>query len=417
MKKNYKINVLQILRNGRLLVLILFLSFFQYANAQKPPHLVPITITDMVPVEIDFEKECQQSFYLPDTNYIFTECRNAEGTVGYLLEPKECSYLSWGARCRQFEDCCEAGMKEVQRAETIFAKVMDKRADAAQEINRVFTAPYFYQYIRQYAFYLNQYGDTCVHINCIHISEVMPELRFFHFRERPDLHYISYFDGDDNFWNVDLNLSQVKLFDFSINGPTINIVEGRNDEPRGLYQETLFRDILWPIQENNSYDQLPVAVKEAVSSQIDTNGITDCEYFSSKYIWTCREKKNGDWVSRRKRYKKGDYYRICSDSICRGYDAKGRLLYVGNREYLGRLEPKYLIHIAEIDMLMSAIKCDMIARGYDYEKYGYIQWVEQVGDYYVLAVIYNPPIPADFLYVYYTLDDKGQIKGVYLEQR
>ena len=66
---------------------------------------------------------------------------------------------------------------------------------------------------------------------------------------------------------------------------------------------------------------------------------------------------------------------------------------------------------------MSAIKCDMIARGYDYEKYGYIQWVEQVGDYYVLAVIYNPPIPADFLYVYYTLDDKGQIKGVYLEQR
>ena len=85
-------------------------------------------------------------------------------------------------------DCCEVGLREVQWAETVLAKVLDRRADSAQQIQKAFTAPYFYEYIRQYVFYLNPEGDTCVHINCIHISEVMPEEEeFFQFRFRPDI--------------------------------------------------------------------------------------------------------------------------------------------------------------------------------------------------------------------------------------
>lgn len=56
----------------------------------------------------------------------------------------------------------------------------------------------------------------------------------------------------------------------------------------------------------------------------------------------------------------------------------------------------------------------MSARGCDYGKYGYIQWVEQVGDHYVLAAVYNPPISADFLIAYYTFDNKGRMEGVTL---
>lgn len=403
----------------RILVFLFFLLLMQHVSAQAPPHLEPVTISEMVPVEIDFDKERQQSgfrFHPSDTNYRFTECRNAEVTVGYLIEAKDCVFLVGILLGHQFEDCCEVGLQDVQRAENMLAKVLDRRADSAQIIQRAFTAPYFYQYIRQYAFYLNPEGDTCVHINCIHIREVMPKERFFHSRMRPDLRYIVVLDGSDDFWNADLNLTKDKLLTYDVNGPTIHYVDGRNNEPRGLYQKTLFQ-IWWPIQEPYSFEQLPTAVKEAALSQIDKTEITECVYFSTKYIWAYREKKDGSGVSKRKRYKKGDYYKIYSDTICRGFDAKGRLVYIGNVKYLGRLDPIYLNRIDGIDMMMAAIEQDMSARGRNFGKYGFIQWVEQVGDRYVIAVVYNPPIPADFFCAYYTLDSKGQVEGVTLHQR
>lgn len=396
-----------------------FLLLMQHVSAQAPPHLEPVTITEMVPVKIDFELERQQSsgFIRVDTNYRFTECRNAEGTVGYLIEAKDCVFLVGILLGHQFEDCCEVGLQDVQRAENMLAKVLDRRADSAQIIQRAFTAPYFYQYIRQYVFYLNPEGDTCVHINCIHNSEVMPEDKeFFPFRSRPDLHYMTVFDGDDNFWNADLNLTRGKLLIYDVNGPTIHYVDGRNNEPLGLYQKTLFQS-WWPIQESYSFEQLPTAVKEAALSQIDKTEITECVYFSTKYIWAYREKKDGSGVSKRKRYKKGDYYKIYSDTICRGFDAKGRMVYIANEEYMGRLDPIYLNRIDGIDTMMAAIERDMSARGSNFGKYGYIQWVEQVGDRYVIAEVYNPPIPADFFCAYYTLDSKGQVEGVTLHQR
>lgn len=402
----------------RILVFLFFLLLMQHVSAQAPPHLEPVTISEMVPVEIDFELERQQSsgFIRVDTNYRFTECRNAEGTVGYLIEAKDCVFLVGILLGHQFEDCCEVGLQDVQRAENMLAKVLDRRADSAQIIQRAFTAPYFYQYIRQYVFYLNPEGDTCVHINCIHIREVMPEERFFHSRMRPDLRYIVVLDGSDDFWNADLNLTKGKLLTFDVNGPTIHYVDGRNNEPLGLYQKTLFQS-WWPIQESYSFEQLPTAVKKAVLSQIDPVGISGYQHFSTKYIWAYREKKDGSGVSKRKRYKKGDYYKIYSDTICRGFDAKGRMVYIGNVKYLGRLEPIYLNRIDGIDTMMAAIERDMSARGSNFGKYGYIQWVEQVGDRYVIAVVYNPPIPADFFCAYYTLDSKGQVEGVTLHQR
>ena len=402
----------------RILVFLFFLLLMQHVSAQAPPHLEPVTISEMVPVEIDFELERQQSsgFIRVDTNYRFTECRNAEGTVGYLIEAKDCVFLVGILLGHQFEDCCEVGLQDVQRAETMLAKVLDRRADSAQIIQRAFTAPYFYQYIRQYVFYLNPEGDTCVHINCIHIREVMPEERFFHSRMRPDLRYIVVLDGSDDFWNADLNLTKDKLLTYDVNGPTIHYVDGRNYEPRGLYQKTLFQS-WWPIQESYSFEQLPTAVKKAVLSQIDPVGISGYQHFSTKYIWAYREKKDGSGVSERKRYKKGDYYKIYSDTICRGFDAKGRMVYIANEEYMGRLEPIYLNRIDGIDTMMAAIERDMSARGSNFGKYGYIQWVEQVGDRYVIAVVYNPPIPADFFCAYYTLDSKGQVEGVTLHQR
>ena len=387
----------------KLSVLLFFLLLLQHASAQKPPHLVPLTITEMVPVEMESQ---QSAIFLADTNCRFIECRNSEMTVGYLIEPKK---DWWWYPGMKGNICHIVGLRDVQRAETLFANTIDRRADLTQQILRPLTAPYFYQYIRQYVFYLTQEGDTCVHINCIHISEVKPKKQYFSHRLRPDLEYIHVFDGGDDFWKSDLNLTQGKLLSYDVNGPTYHYVYGRNDEPCGLYEKTLFQK-WWPIQEPYSFEQLPTAVKEAVLSQMDKTEISDYQHFSTKYIWVYREKRG----SKRKRYKKGDYYKVFTDTICRGFDAKGRMVYIGNEAYLGRLELSNLSHIAGIDTIMLAIGRDMSARGCDYGKYGYIQWVEQVGNHYVLAAVYNPPISADFLIAYYTFDNKGRMEGVTL---
>ena len=379
----------------KILVFLLFLLIAHHVSAQKPPHLVPVEITEMVPVDDN-----------DDEYFRFIECRNSDKTVGYLIEPKG----DWGWFPGMKGDILHhIGLREVQRAETVFTNTMDRRADLAQQILRTFTAPRFYQYIRQYAFYLAPEGDTCVHIECL-----MPGMFGTDASAYCHIHVVC--DGDDNYWTADLNLTQGKLLSYHVNGPTYYYVEGRNDEPCGLYEKTLFQ-IWWPIQESCSFEQLPTAVKKAVLSQMDTVGISRYQHFSTKYIWAYREKKDGSAVSERKRYKNGNYYRIFSDTICRGFNAKGRLVYVGNEKYLGRLDLAYLIHIAEIDTIMEAIGRDLSALGCDFGKYGYIQWVEQVGDRYVLAVIYNPPIPADFLRAYYTFDRNGRKEGVTLEQR
>ena len=387
----------------KLPVILFFLLLMHHASAQKPPHLVPVSITEMLPVDDN------------DDEYLrFIECRNSDKTVGYLIEPKG----DWGWFPGMKGDILHhIGLREVQRAETVFANTMDRRADLAHQIQRPFTAPYFYQYIRQYVFYLAQEGDTCVHINCIHISEVMPEEQYFSHRLRPDLHYIVAFDGDDNFWKADLNLTQGKLLSFDVNGPTIYYVEGRNDEPCGLYEETLFAKDGFLDEQLCHFNQLPATVKKAILSIADTTEISSYHRFSHIYTWKYRVKKNGKEVTKPQKHRIGNHYRIFTDTICRGFDAKGRLVYVGNDEYLGRLDLTYLSHIAEIDTIMEAIGRDLSARGCDFGKYGYIQWVEQVGDHYVVAVIYDPPIPADFLRAYYTFDRNGRMEGVTLYQR
>ena len=390
-------------------VILFFLLLMHHASAQKPPHLVPVTITEMVPVEM--ESQQSSGFFHADTNCRFIECRTAETTVGYLIEPKVDWWWYPEMKGTGMKDnfCHNVGLREVQRAETVFANTMDRRADLADQIQRPFTAPYFYQYIRQYAFYLAPEGDTCVHIECL-----MPGMFGTDASAYCHIHVVC--DGDDNYWTADLNLTQGKLLSYDVNGPTYYYVEGRNDEPCGLYEKTLFaRDGLLD-ETLCQFNQLPATVKKAILSIADTAEISSYHHFSHIYTWKCRVKKNGKEVSKSKKHKIGNHYRIFTDTISRGFDAKGRLVYVGNEEYLGRLDLAYLNHIAEIDTIMEAIGRDLLARGCDFGKYGYIQWEEQVGDHYVLAVIYDPPIPADFLRAYYTFDRKGRMEGVTLFQ-
>ena len=380
--------------------------------AQKPPRLVPVEITEMVSVDSIEDQDTKPNLCPEwvDTNIRFTACLNADGVVGYLLEPKDDSYLKQMAFGHFDMDsrCCGAGLREVQRAEVLFAKVMDLRVDSAQRIHRAFTAPRFYQYDRQYVFFLNSDGDTCVNINCILREESICS-------SRPARYYIVVCDGDDSYWTADLNLTRGRLLSCHVNGPTLYFVNGRNNEPRGIYSETIF-ERSWPLAEKIcSFDQLPNAVQQAVLLQMDTTQVSAYQHFSPKYMWKIYQKKNGKEVVRRKRYKSGNYYRVYMDTLCRGYDVNGQMLYVGTERYLGWIDRSYLSHIPVINMMMAEITRDLSARGRDFAKYGGIRWAEQVGDRYVLAVVYRPPVHADALILYYTFDHNGRIEGVTFE--
>lgn len=395
-------------------ILLLFLFLGHCVSAQKPAHLEAVAVTKMVPVDsIDNQDTKPNSCSgWVDTNIRFTACLNAEGIVGYLLEPKDDSYLKLTLSDMDLRRC-GARLREVQRAEALFAKALDLRCDSAQEILRAFTAPRFYEYIRQYVFYTTTDGDTCVHINC-----VMPDDESL-CPPRPSYVYVVVCDGDDYYWTADLNLSKERLVSYHVNGPTLYFVEGRNKEPQGLYSETIFARPWLHVEHECRFDQLPTAVQETLLSQMDTARITYCKQFSPKYVWGFVKKKNGKEVAWRKHYKSGNYYQIYSDTLCFGYNAKGRMLYIAPEEdedsnqHLGR---ENLNHIDQIDTMMATIARDLSARGRDYAKYGSICWAEQVGDHYVLAVIYNAPIDADDLHAYYTFDRNGRLEGVALRQ-
>lgn len=392
---------------GLATIFLFFLSLTAFA--QKPPRLVPVVIAEMVPVDSVDNQDTRSNpcSGWVDTNIRFTACRNVDGVVGYLLEPKNDTILELillDTASRR----CGIGLSEVQRAEVLFAKVMDLRVDSAQRIHRAFTAPRFYQYVRQYVFFLNSDGDTCVHINCIMREES-------NCPPSPGRRYVVVSDGDDYYWTADLNLTRNRLLSCRVNGPTLHFVDGRNDEPRGIYREAIFeRSWSW-VEKSCKFDQLPDAVQQAVLSQTDTAQVSFCQHFSPKYVWKSYKKKNGEEVVKRKRYKSGNYYRVCMDTLCLGYNAKGRMLYVGTEPYLGWIDRAYLSHIPGIDVMIAEIVRDLSTRGRDFSKYGGIRWAEQVGNRYVLAVVYRPPVRADDLILYYTFDRNGRIEGVTLE--
>lgn len=266
----------------------LFLLLLPFVRAQKPEHLVPMTISEITPVVIDFKQEHKTNHcFSQDPHLRFFACRNAENVVGYLVEADECVYLRSMWVLDKDDECCKVGLREVQRAEALFAKALDLRCDSAQEILRAFTAPRFYEYIRQYVFYTTTDGDTCVHINC-----VMPDDESL-CPPRPSYVYVVVCDGDDYYWTADLNLSKERLVSYHVNGPTLYFVEGRNKEPQGLYSETIFARPWLHVEHECRFDQLPTAVQETLLSQMDTARITYCKQFSPKYVWGFVKKRMG----------------------------------------------------------------------------------------------------------------------------
>ncbi|MBR6161897.1 MAG: hypothetical protein IKQ75_08530 [Bacteroidales bacterium] len=374
----------------RELFLIIVLFSIGDVIAQELEHLRPISVT-----EISLATRDTSSYKSPiakqlcsyiDTSITFYECRNDKGTVGFLLDlhdsrPFHGYKAIWEHTSNSSEGIAiHAGLKEVQRAEILLANELDLKADSSQIIRRALTAPRFYQYARQYIFYVEEDGDTCASINF-----AIPE-EFDCLNNR----YLMVCDGGDDYWNAVLNLSKGQILNYYVNGPEIKTVMGRNKEPHGLIRNCIFRNGTLYREEAITYNQLPKKVQTKVENPHDT---------TNAYIEV---------------HHKGQlYYLIFSNSIQKGYRDDGTWLFTGAEDlFCGDLPENQWQKVPHIKKMLSYIHDDMSRRGRDFPKYGKLISLEVVDKHYVIHIWYYPDIDYYKMWAAYTFDRKGDFVGI-----
>ena len=172
-------------------------------SAQTPKQLNAIHITSMEETAGIFPVK-----YNPNKSSFvatrFLECRTDTSVIGYILEalPGETMHfenimLPVQDESQKGGDRIAVGLSEAQRTEQLLVDELNRITDEVHFIPLSFTAPLFYQYQRQYIFYQDTNGDTCVHINSF-----IP-----HDGLHPKQTYIVVHDGDDDhYWRARFRL-------------------------------------------------------------------------------------------------------------------------------------------------------------------------------------------------------------------
>lgn len=371
---------------------LLLLIMVEHSFAQKLEHLQPVQITDISLVKRD-TTPLQNAFQRTicannDTNFIFYECRNQTGVVGYVMNYRTnrhyVGYLSiWGNYTIMSDGTSmSAGLSEVQHAELLLAKELDLRADSSQRIERALTAPRFYQYIRQYIFYVEADGDTCAHVNF-----VIPDTFTINCLSRI---YLRVCDGNDDYWQATLNLSKNQILDYYIDGPTIVMMKGRSQEPHGLHYQCVFRNGRGVREDIIPFSELPQKVQNQVNNPQDST-----------------------LICKRTRHKGHYYHTVFADDIQKSYKKNGKWMFIGDADlYSGNLPTESLQHVPHIKQMLSYIHDDMSRRGRDFKKYGKLISVEIVNKHYVIHVRYCPNIIYYRMRAAYTFNHNGDFVGI-----
>ena len=373
------------------IVIVALLLFATHTTllAQLPERLIPMNVTALEAVDMTkFPKSDNpwDNWDKPDTTIRFTACKGDTSVIGYVMEdnigiPFLLPFVHSDS-AKPYHPCLE----DVQRAEVLFAEVLNFRTDSANQVPRVFLAPYFYQYIRQYIFYLNKQNDTCVYINLVQFQRAK--------EYGVDRRFLLVHDGGDHYWHAKINLTKRQLLDYNINGPLVHVSRGRNSEPIGLYNKTLNYEYYYNYYSAKrfNYREYPKAVERQLPPRHDNSGVT-CVYHIKKGL--------------RK------YYSVkFGDGVILTYRSNGKLISVATNDNVAGLSVEDLSLFPGADTLVNAIERDMRAIGRDFRKNGVIMWIEKVKGCYVIAARYESPTPIYGMVAYYTFDRKGQISSV-----
>lgn len=349
------------------------------AFAQTLKRLEPVSITSMTEVKRDtieqYDREGRLIFRgLPED--IFYQCFKGENTVGYLIQPADLT-------SRLFQELSKnghpvkIGLRELNLAEAIFANSVDNMVDSAHEVPKGFTAPRFYGYLRQYVFYQDDFGDTCVYVNCF-----IP----FDTNWHPERNYIKVDDAGDYFWYARLNLSKGKLIGYELNDNAYQYVKGRRSRAFcGRTEVSVFDG--FPTYPEIPYNSLPKTARKLVIKK---------EVSQIESITTPSQ----------------TFYRIrFKDGSVKGYDANGKCLFV---RFDQSVSSQMVYHdvVPNFDSMLDAIGADMAAHGYDFRRDGMVRWVDKIDGVWRISV--DMWKSGKRLMVVYTINSNGQIIGRYV---
>jgi hypothetical protein len=370
------------------IIIVALLLFATHTTllAQLPERLIPMNVTALEAVDVTKLSKSDNPWDhwdKPDTTIRFTACKGDTSVIGYVMEDNIGIPFLLHFVHSDSAKSYHPTLGDVQRAEVIFAEVLNLRTDSANQVPRVFLAPYFYQYIRQYIFYLNKQNDTCVYINLVQFQRAK--------EYGVDRRFIHVCDGDDYYWRAKINLTKRQLLDYSINGPTVHVSRGRNSEPEGLVKAVRKKYEKYKLTSFN-YREYPKAVERQLPAKHDSSGVTRVTIYS-------------------KGLRK--YYRVFfGDGVTLTYRSNGKLISVATDDDVAGLSNEDLSLFPGADTLVNAIERDMRAIGRDFRKNGTIMWIEKIKGCYVIAASYESPTPIYGMVAYYTFDRKGQISGV-----
>lgn len=364
-------------------------------TAQRLERLEAIRIISIA--EVDSNHSAVQGGM--DSPYVasqFLECRTDNGVAGYVLELM--------GQFRDFEDFYEfdtharsggkrisIGLTEVQRTEQLLVDELNRITDEVHFIPRPFTSPQFYRYMKQYIFYQNEEGDTCVHINLFFPSESFS----------PDKYYVEIYDGDEVRWTASVNLSKSRVMSFSINGPTTYLIIGRSLERFGLSQECVFPDHEM-YSGFCSLEELPSQVQKGILNGMQQHDILQIAAFHPLV-------RRG---YHRRELSKNYYMVTWRDGSRDGFDSKGRWAYTDAGS--SRWPEAYTseCHVPTLDKMLTYMKKDLESRGFDFSANVFLQKVEKVKRHYVMFVDCNASLPADRRRIAYTFDESGRFTGI-----
>lgn len=349
------------------------------AFAQTLKRLEPVSITSMTEVKRDtieqYDREGRLIFRgLPKD--IFYQCFNGEDTVGYLIQPADTASLLFQELSKNGHPV-KVGLRELNLAEAIFANSLDNMVDSAHQVPRCFTSLRFYDYQRQYVFYQDDFGDTCVYINCY----ILPGDDW-----HPEQHFISVSDGGDYFWYARLNLSKGKLTSYEVNEGYDEGTWGRKSRTScGRTEVSVFDG--FPTYPEIPYNSLPKTVRKLVIKK---------EVSQIESITTPSQ----------------TFYRIrFHNGSVKGYDANGECLFV---RFDQKVSSRMIYHdaVPNFDSMLDAIDADMADHGYDFRRDGMLRRVNTIdGDWRIIVDMWKS---GKQLMVVYTINSTGQIIGRYI---
>ncbi|HET7115091.1 MAG TPA: hypothetical protein VFI29_01285 [Hanamia sp.] len=158
------------------------------------------------------------TFQTSDTDKIGVTSNHFRGTIFKSSYPEENLFIQAGDKLNRFTPTKE----NIALAESILKSQIRKanKAHFNQPGKHKYLEKNLNKYFRQYIGFINEHGDSIIHINFQWDRFTMTDRLkgYWDNRLKYNSDFSQVFDGGSHYWNVNVNLNKKRLYQLSVNG-------------------------------------------------------------------------------------------------------------------------------------------------------------------------------------------------------